>query len=279
MKKLFTIVSLVSLGALHHAAAQATPVSLTTANYTQNFDDLVTTQNSTLTTAAPGWSFWRSGTSSIQPNYSTSGSNTLQTTQNAGTAGTGAASSASSGGAYLWVSGTLATGTDKSLGFLTTGSYPGTNSAAPGQSLALLFGFTNNLGNTIENLALSWNYERYRQGSRTQGWEFYSSSDGVNWVAEASGNQAFSGNNTTTVYNPPESIAKSVTLNNLNIANGDNYYLRWSFVTTGSWSNSQGLGVDDISMQAGVVPEPSAAVLGGLGLLIVYFLLRRRKTS
>jgi hypothetical protein len=32
-------------------------------------------------------------------------------------------------------------------------------------------------------------------------------------------------------------------------------------------------------MQAGVVPEPSTAVLGGLGLLIVYFLLRRRKTS
>jgi hypothetical protein len=279
MKKLLTIVSLVSLGAIQHAAAQATPFTLNSANYTQNFDTIATGQTSSIATAAPGWSFWRSGTSSVQPNYSLSGNNTTAVTQNAGTVGTGAVNSSSSGGAYLWVSGTLASGTDKSIGFLTTGSYPGTTSVAPGQTLALLFGFTNTLGNTIDNLALSWNYERYREGTRTQGWEFYSSSDGVNWVADSSGNQAYSGTSTSIVYNPPESIAKSVTLNNLNIANGQNYYLRWSFVTTGSWSNSQGLGVDDISMQAGVVPEPSTAVLGGLGLLVVYFLLRRRKTS
>lgn len=286
MKKLFTIAFVVSLGAIQHAAA-ATPVTLTTANYAQNFDAIVTGSNSSIATAAPGWSIYRTASSTnatvsnpivITPTY-TSGTNTTAVTQNAGTTGVGAVSSSSSGGAYLWVSGTLATGTDKSLGFLTTGSYPGTT-ADVGQQLALLFGFTNNLGNTIESLDLSWNYERYRMGARTQGWEFYTSSDGENWVANTNGNHAFSGNNNTTVYNPPQSIAKNVTLNNLNIANGENYYLRWSFVTTGSWSNSQGLGIDDISMNATTaIPEPSSALLGGFSLLFVYSLLRRRRSS
>lgn len=288
MKKLLTVATLLFAAQIHQAAAQATAVSLTTSNttavdnnytYTENFDDIPTGSNSSLVTAAPGWSFWRSGTSSVQPSYSLAGSNATTNTQNAGTIGTGVVSSSSSGGAYLWVSGTLATGTDKSIGFLSTGSYPGTTTAAPGQTLALLFGFQNNFGNTITNLDLNWNFERYRQGSRTQGWEFYSSSDGVNWVANTNGNQTYTGSNTTTVYNPPESIAESVTLSDLNIQDGESYYLRWSFVTTGSWSNSQGLGVDDVAITASVVPEPTTALLAGGGLLCVYFFLRRRKTS
>lgn len=288
MKKLLTVATLLFAAQIHQAAAQATAVSLTTSNttavdnnytYTENFDDIVTGPTSSIATAAPGWSFWRSGTSSVQPSYSLAGSNTTAVTTNAGTIGTGVVSSSSGGGAYLWVSGTLASGTDKSIGFLSTGSYPGTTTAAPGQTLALLFGFQNNFGNTITNLDLNWNFERYRQGSRTQGWEFYSSSDGVNWVANTNGNQTYTGSNTTTVYNPPESIAESVTLSDLNIQDGESYYLRWSYVTTGSWSNAQGLGIDDVAITASVVPEPTTALLAGGGLLCVYFFLRRRKTS
>lgn len=288
MKKLLPIAALLFAAQIHQAAAQATAVGFTTTNttavsngylYTQNFDSIPTGSNSSIVTAAPGWSFWRSGTSSVQPNYSLAGSNATTNTQNAGTIGAGAVSSSSSGGAYLWVSGTLATGTDKSIGFLSTGSYPGTTTAVPGQTLALLFGFQNNFGNAITNLDLNWNFERYRQGSRTQGWEFYSSSDGINWVANTTGNQTYTGSNTTTVYNPPESITKAVTLSNLNIQDGESYYLRWSFVTTGSWSNAQGLGVDDVAITASVVPEPTTALLAGSGLLCVYFFLRRRKTS
>jgi hypothetical protein len=288
MKKLLPIAALLFAAQIHQAAAQATAVGFTTSNttavgntytYTQNFDSIPTGQNSSIATAAPGWSFWRSGTSSVQPSYSLAGSNTTTNTQNAGTAGTGVVANNSSGGAYLWVSGTLASGTDKSIGFLSSGSYPGTTSAAPGQSLALLFGFQNNFGQTITNLDLNWNFERYRMGSRTQGWEFYSSSDGVNWVANTNGNQTYTGSNTTTVYNPPESIAEFVTLSDLNIQDGENYYLRWSYVTTGSWSNAQGLGIDDVAITASVVPEPTTALLAGGGLLCVYFLMRRRKAS
>lgn len=289
MRKLLPIAALLFAAQIHQAAAQATAVGLATSNttavgnkytYTENFDDIVTGPTSSIATAAPGWSFWRSSTSSFQPNYSLAGSNTTAVTQNAGTVGTGVVNGSSFGGAYLWVSGTLASGTDKSIGFLTTGSYPGAvTSSAPGQTLALLFGFQNNFGNTITNLDLNWNFERYREGTRTQGWEFYSSSDGVNWVANTNGNQTYTGSSTTNVYNPSESIAKAVTLSDLSIQNGSNYYLRWSFVTTGSWSQSQGLGVDDVAITASVVPEPTTALLAGGGLLCVYFFLRRRKTS
>ena len=299
MKKLLLVAALLFAAQIHQAAAQATAVVFTTSNttavsngyqYTQNFDSIPTGSNSSIATAAPGWSFFRTGTSAgasiaspivITPTY-TSSSNATTNTLNAGTIGTGVVSSASSGGAYLWVSGTLATGTDKSIGFLSTGSYPGgPGSVTPyvGQQLALLFGFQNNFGQTITNLDLNWNFERYRMGTRTQSWEFYTSTNGVDWLSNTAGNQSYSGTNNGIVYNPPESINKSVTLSGLNIQDGESYYLRWSYVTTGSWSNGQGLGIDDVAITASVVPEPTTALLAGGGLLCVYFFLRRRKTS
>lgn len=242
-------------GGANRAFAQATAVTFSGTTYTQNFDGITTGQTSSIASAAPGWSFFRTGTSAgssianpivITPTYA-SGSNTTAVTQNAGTVGTGVVTQSSSGGAYLWVSGTLASGTDKSIGYLSTGSYPGTT-AYVGQQLAILFGFTNTTGATITTLDLAWNYERYRMGSRTQGWEFYTSTDGSTWSANSLGNATFSGTNTAIVYNPPESSAKAVSIPSLSISNGSNYYLRWSFVTTGSWTNSQGLGIDDFTM-------------------------------
>ena len=253
------------------ALAQATAVSVSGTTYSQNFDSITTGPTSSIAGAAPGWSFWRSGTSSVQPNYTTSGSNTTAVTQNAGTVGTGVVSNLSSGGAYLWVTGTLASGTDKSIGFLSSGSYPGTTPAAPGQSLAILFGFTNTTGATITNLDLGWNFERYREGTRAQGWEFYTSTDGSTWSANTAGNESYTGSSTSTVYNPPQTIAKTVSipsLPSLSIANGSSYYLRWSFVTTGSWTNSQGLGIDDFTMNlttSGSVANPDLYWDGGAG--------------
>ncbi|MEN9535285.1 MAG: hypothetical protein RIR37_558 [Verrucomicrobiota bacterium] len=298
MKKLSFIAALVFFAQIHQAAAAlATELVISNSNstfdavsntytYTQNFDSITTGSTSSIATAAPGWSFYRTGTSAgatfsnpivIAPTY-TSGSNFTDVTQNAGTSGTGAVTASSLGGAYLWVSGTLATGTDKSIGFLTTGAYPGTT-AYVGQQLALLFGFQNNLGQTITDLDLNWNFERYRMGTRTQSWEFYTSTNGVDWVSNIAGNQTYaSGTSTSLVYDPPQSIAKSVNLSNLNIQDGENYYLRLSLVTSGSWSNAQGLGIDDFAVTAYVVPEPTTVLLSGGGLLGIYLFRRRRKT-
>jgi hypothetical protein len=297
MKKLSFIAALVFSAQIHQAAAAlATELVISNSNstfnaasntytYTQNFDSITTGSTSSIATAAPGWSFYRTGTSAgttfsnpivIAPTY-TSGSNFTNVTQNAGTSGTGAVTASSLGGAYLWVSGTLATGTDKSIGFLTTGAYPGTT-ADVGQQLALLFGFQNNLGQTITDLDLNWNFERYRMGTRTQSWEFYTSTNGVDWASNTAGNLTYSGTSNAVVYNPPQSIAKSVNLSNLNIQDGENYYLRLSLVTSGSWSNGQGLGIDDFAVTAYVVPEPTTVLLSGGGLLGIYLFRRRRKT-
>ncbi|MEI6239404.1 MAG: autotransporter-associated beta strand repeat-containing protein [Planctomycetia bacterium] len=231
------------------ASAQATVVGLSGTAYSQNFDGITTGQTSSIPT---GWGFFRSGTSSSPPVFS-SGSTSTAVSQNYGTAGTGAVSSSSSGGAVLWVSGTLASGTDKSIGFLSASSYPGpTAPAAPGQQLAVLFGFTNNTGGTITNLDVAWDFERYRQGSRTQSWNFYTSTDGSNWTANTSGDQTYSGTSTSVVYATPESTTKTISIPSLSIANFSSYYMRWSYVTTGSWSNAQGLGIDNFTMNATV---------------------------
>lgn len=219
------------------AAAQATAVALTGTSYTQNFDGMA---NSSTAAAPQGWSFFRSGTSATQLTYS-SGSNSTAVMQ-LYTSGT-----PTNAGAYLWAP--TASGTDKSIGFLTASSYPGPGAtAAPGQQVAILFGFTNTTGSTITNLDLGWNFERYRQGSRTQSWEFYTSTDGSTWSATPAGNQTYSGTATNVIYSPPESIAKNLSIPSLSIGNGSSYYLRWSLVTTGSWSNAQGLGLDDFTM-------------------------------
>ncbi|MFM8497829.1 MAG: beta strand repeat-containing protein [Planctomycetia bacterium] len=224
------------------AVAQATAVSLTGTSYTQNFDGMA----NTATAAVPqGWGFFRSGTATVTPAF-TSGSTSTATTTTAGSAGT----APTAGGAYLWVTGTAASGTDKSIGFLSSGSYPGGTTAS---SLAILFGFTNNSGGTITSLDLAWDYEKYRSGTRAFDWNFFTSTDGTTWTANALGNQSYAADaNSTTMSNPPLSAAKAVNLSSLNITAGSNYYVRWSFIGSGGWTNSQGLGIDNFVMNATV---------------------------
>lgn len=219
------------------AAAQATAVTLTGTSYTQNFDGMA---NSATAAAPSGWSFFRSGTSATPLTYA-SGSNSTAVMQ-LYTSGT-----PTNAGAYLWAP--TASGTDKAIGFLTASSYPGPAATAnPGQQVAILFGFTNTTGSTITNLDLGWNFERYRQGSRTQSWEFFTSTDGSTWTPNSAGNQTYTGTSTSIIYSPPEQTAKSLSIPSLSVGNGSSYFLRWSLVTTGSWSNAQGLGLDDFTM-------------------------------
>jgi autotransporter-associated beta strand protein len=233
------------------AFAQATAVTLSGSTYLQNFDSMTTSP----TAAVPlGWGFFRSGTSSVQPAF-TSGSTSTTTSANAGTVGTGAISSSSGGGAYQWVSGTLASGTDKAIGFLTASAYPGgpTGSGAsssPGNGVAILFGFSNTTGSTISDLNLAWDYEKYRSGTRAQGWSFFTSTDGSTWSANSAGDINYPSDGGNTAVNPPLTSSTSVSLAGLSIANNTSYYLRWSMTTTGSWSNGQGLGIDNFAMTA-----------------------------
>ena len=228
------------------ASAQATAVTLSGSTYSQTFDAMTTSPSASLPL---GWGFFRTGTSAVPltPSF-TSGSTSTVVMQNAGSAG----SAPTNAGAYQWVTGTLASGTDKAIGFLTAGSYPGpAASSANSNGVAILFGFSNTTGSTITDLNLAWDYEKYRSGTRAQGWNFYTSTDGSSWSANSAGDLSYpSDANTTTMYNPPLTSSTSVAISGLNIANNSSYYLRWSMTTTGSWSNSQGLAIDNFALTA-----------------------------
>ena len=223
--------------------ANAAPVSL----YSQNFDSMATSATAALPT---NWLFF----AGASPTYT--GTTTAATTAYAGTSGTGAVSSASSGGAYEWVNGVLATGTDKAIGFLTSGSYSSPRS--------ILFKWTNSTGYDRTTTSVSWDYEKYRSGTRQVDWTFFSSTDGSIWHSVALGDQTYAAEaNTTTVSNPPATISKSVDVTE-SINNGSSLYLRWTYTGSGGSTSTFGLGVDNFV----IAPAPGAVALIGLAGMV-----------
>ena len=179
---------------------------------------------------------------------------TTATTQAAGTTGTGVLAVNSGGGTYNFANGVTASSTDRALGFLTSGGFSSPRS--------IMVAFQNNTGSTITQLSISFDYEKYRSGMRAFGWTFFSGTDGTNWTAQTDGDQAYAADaNNMVVNNPPTEIAKSVTITGLSIANGTNYYLRWTFTGVSGSTNGQAIGIDDFSLTANGAPLVAAAAL------------------
>jgi len=208
--------------------------SVTTSNgVTQNFDTLGSSATATLPS---GWK--------ISPTGDWSSTNsTSATTQAAGTSGSGILTGTSSGGAYNFANGVTASATDRSLGFLSAGSYSSPRS--------LIYAFQNNTGATITALTVNWDYEKYRSGSRAFDWTFFHGASPTADTAVTSGNQSYTADaNNTVISNPPLSTSKSVTISGLSIAPGATYYLRWTYTGSGGSTNGQGLGIDNFVMTA-----------------------------
>ncbi len=244
-----------------NARAAITYGSLTGSTYTQNFDGMTTSASAATPT---GWGFG-SGAST------TAAAATTAVTINAGTSGTGALTGTSSGGAYQFVSGVLASGTDKSIGFLSTGSYTSPKS--------LIFGITNNTGTLLTGFTLDWNYEKYRTGSRAFDWTFsYSLNGGTSYTSVAAGNQSYAADGANAVVNPPTSLsangASTVDITGISLADTSSIVFQWTYTGSGGSTNGQGLGIDDFSLTA--VPEPSTYIGGGLILGLAAFSQRKR---
>jgi hypothetical protein len=260
-QRFFAIV-LLSLAAAS-TNAQITNFTLSGTSYTQNFDGMTTSATSTLPT---GWGFFAGG------NPANPTTATTATTQDAGTTGTGAISSSSAGGNYLFVNGVLATGTDKAVGILNSGSFSSPR--------AILFGFTNNTGSTITSLTLNWNYEKYRSGTRQWDWTTgFSTNGGTSYTATAAGGQTYLADaNNTTVSNPPTQISKTLTINSLSLASGASLDLEWVLTGLAGSTNGQALGIDDFALSAtlAAVPEPRSWIAGALALIAISWLQRQR---
>ena len=244
MKNMNTM-TLLAAGTCAMIAASAANAAITL--YSQNFNNMVTSNTSSLPT---GWAFG----AGASPTFS---GGTLAVTQNAGTSGVGILTGTSGGGAYLFVDGVLASGTDKSIGFLTSSGYSSPRS--------IMFKYTNSTGYDLSSFTASWDYEKYRSGTRQFDWTFFSSTDGITWTAVTSGAQSYSADlNNTTVSNPPASISKADVAISASVANGASLYLRWAYTGLSGSTNAQGLGVDNFSL----VPAPGAiALLGVAGLV------------
>lgn len=197
--------------------------------FTENFDGMGTSGTATLPSGFKIGTDWSSGTTATTLAY--------------GTTGTGAVTGTSSGGTINWANGITGSATDRSLGFLTSGSFSSPRS--------VIYAFTNNTGATITSLTIAFDYEKSRSGSRAFGWTFFHGNTSTATVAATGGDQAYVADaNNTTIYNPPTTTIKSFTVSGLSIAEGTTYYLRWTYTGSGGSTNSQGLSIDNFSITA-----------------------------
>ena len=252
-----------ALAAILASCALATPlpaqIAITSfaSAVTENFDSIGTSATGVL---PANWRMTAAGDNAVDWSDPT---NVAATTCQA------SAGSPTSGGRYNWGQ----SSTDRAIGFMTSGSYNSPNS--------ILAQFSNNTGLTIDQLSISFDYERYRINTAAASVSFFHSSDGTNWTAATSGDSGAMSTGTssygfTTLVS---SDSKTVTLTSLNLDPGAAFYLRWNFSTTGA--NSQGLGLDNFRLTASAVPEPStyAAIAGAVALLGAAWHRRRQQRS
>ncbi len=190
---------------------------------TQNFDGMLAT-----TTTPANWKMHQSAT----PSYA-GGTSTLDFQASSGTPATG--------GKFNW--GT--SGAERALGVMTSGSY-----ASPNSIMAF---YRNTNTQDLTDLSISYDLERYRINTASASVQFFYSTDGSTWTAVASGNisAATIGTAGASAYSfaPQATFASgSFAISGLSIASGADIYLRWNLNTTGS--NSQGIGIDNVSVTA-----------------------------
>lgn len=198
---------------------------------TQNFDAITNSATATLPTG------FKLGTGS---DY-TAGTNTTATTLAAGTSGTGALTGTSGGGAYNYANGVTASSTDRAIGFLTSGSFTSPRT--------ILLEIQNNGTSNISSLIISFDYEKYRTGTRAFDMTFFHGATSTSISTSAtSGDQSYAADGANAVVNPPTTISKSITLTGLSIAPSGKYYFRWNYAGSGGSTNAQGLAIDNLTI-------------------------------
>ncbi len=198
---------------------------------TQNFDILGSSGTATLPSGF---------VVNTTANYSTG---TTATTLAYGTSSAGAVVGTSTGGIINWANGVTASSTDRALGFLTTGTFTGPRS--------IILAIQNTSLSTISDLNITFDYEKYRTGTRQFDWTFFHGPVATNVnIVGASGNQSYPLDGVNAVVNPPTSIGKTVSLSGLNIPPSGLYYLCWTFTGLAGSTNGQGIGIDNLSVTA-----------------------------
>lgn len=234
-------------------AAQAQLVLSSSAPTTENFNTLGTTATGALPT---GFKL----SAEAAPSYGSSNNYVALTQATNG-------GSFTSGGTYNFGADAGAAYVDRAVGFLASGSY-----LTPRH---ILLEVKNSTGASMQDVKVQFELEKYRTGTRAFDWKFYTSTDGINWTAQTAGDHSYAADlNNTTYYSSstslPLSVAKSVTVAGVNLANEASLYLRWSYVGVGGSTNAQGLGLDNLTitptLAGGGTPTPvNTIATSGIG--------------
>lgn len=204
---------------------------------TENFDAMGTSATAAL---PANWKISTAGAAA--PTWTAAGNFTAVNFQ-------ASAGAPATGGRYNW--GTTPA-VDRALGIMTSGSY-----ASPNSIMAF---YQNTNASNLTQLTISYDAERYRINTAAASIQFYYSLDGFTWVSVAAGDIAAAtfttGASAYTFGSPLVVSMTGITITGLNIATNGNFYLRWNLNTTGS--NSQGIGIDNVSVTADFTASCSA---------------------
>jgi uncharacterized repeat protein (TIGR01451 family)/CSLREA domain-containing protein len=203
----------------------------------QNFDGLATSPTATLPT-----DFKVDKNTTVR----TLGTYAAATTATENVDGANVASNATNG-IYNFGSGTTDTGSDRALGFLSSGTAT--------KSGNLYVQLANNSGANYSGLKISYDVEKYRNGSNPAGYsiQMYYSTDGSTWTsAGANFLTSFAADVDNGGFSPAPGSTTPVTNKILSQAvnNGADFYLAWNYsVTSGTTTtNAQAIGIDNISI-------------------------------
>ncbi|MDY0217335.1 MAG: carboxypeptidase-like regulatory domain-containing protein, partial [Bacteroidales bacterium] len=164
-------------------------------------------------------------------------------------AGGNSMASNASNGIYKFAAGDTATATDWAIGGLSSGS--------ASKSVNVYTQLKNNGLTEISGFTLSYNVEKYRNGTNAQGFsiQMYYSTDGTTWTSAGSEfltSFAADADNMGYVSAPEATV--NVTSKTLPVALAPDgvLYLAWNYsVTSGTTtSNAQALGIDDVTITA-----------------------------
>jgi DNA/RNA endonuclease G (NUC1) len=166
-------------------------------------------------------------------------------------------STTAANGSYNFGAGTSTLGdADRAVGFIS--------SATATMSGNLYGHFLNNTGDTLSGLLVSYDVEKYRNGSNPAGFRYqlFYSFDGSSWTdAGPDFFTSFAPDADNTGFATAPGATASVTNKALNVSvpNGANFFLAWNYsVVSGTiTANAQALAIDNISVMGFVSTNPS----------------------
>lgn len=239
----WAIVASVAVVALVSVYVASAAISLSTSlPYNQNFDSMGIPSSNPAPSNLPS-DFRQDTVSAVR----TLGSYSAASNQTARVAGANMATNAASGSYNFGAGNTSLGDADRAAGFISSGT-----AAQSGNLYAQL---QNNTGGSLAGLLVSYDVEKYRNGSNPAGFriQLFYSSDGLAWTSAGPDfliSFAADANNNGFATAPGATTSVINKTLNVSVANSANLYLAWNYsvISGTTTTNAQALAIDNVSI-------------------------------